>query len=62
MKTQKDSFGCIAKPLLLINIGLFALIIMIHSATIKPATKEEPYSSAKKINADVRNSISIKLM
>lgn len=62
MKARKNSFWFIAKPLLFINIVLFALIIMIHAATIKSVTKKEPCSATKKINADVLNSISVKLM
>lgn len=62
MNPKKNNFWFIAKPLLLMNIGLFALIMVIHSATKKPERKEEPCSTAKKINADVLNSITVKLM
>ncbi|MEO8711386.1 MAG: hypothetical protein ABI405_04635 [Parafilimonas sp.] len=62
MNTRKHNFWFIAKPLLLMNIGLFVLIMVIHSATKKPERKEEPCNAAKKINADVLNSISVKLM
>ena len=63
MNTQNGKFWYVARPLVLMSIALASIILVIHTATAKTATvKEGCTSSCKKINADVLNSIAIKLM
>ena len=63
MNTKNGKFWYVARPLVLMSIALTSLILMIHTATAKTKTVNESCTSnCKKINADVLNSIAIKLM
>jgi len=62
MQTKKENWFTL-KLLLLMNVILISAIFFLHAATAKtPAKKQEPCSSSKKINADIINSVTVKLM
>ena len=62
METNKENFWFVFRLLLLVNVILITVIAMAHPGTKNKPSKEEPCSAAKKINADVLNSITVKLM
>jgi hypothetical protein len=62
MKAQKESYWYMFRVLLLMNVVLIAAIVLAHP--VKPAAvkNEEPGCSTKKVNADILNAITVKLM
>ena len=62
MKAQKESYWYMFRVLLLMNVVLIAAIVLAHP--VKPATdkNEEPACSTKKVNTEVLNAITVKLM
>ena len=64
MKTKKENYWFMLRLLLLMNVVLITVIVLAHSGTTAKVTKEECCSSSnsKKINAEVLNSITVKLM
>jgi len=50
------------RMLLLMNVVLVTVIALAHTNTKNSAQKQEPCSNTKKVNADVLNSITVKLM
>jgi len=62
MQTKKESFWFMFRMLLLMNVVLVTVIALAHSNTKNSVQKQEPCSSTRKVNADVLNSITVKLM
>ena len=62
MQTKKENFWFMFRLLLLMNAALITAIVLAHPGIKNQKLKEEPCSAAKKINADVLNSITVKLM
>jgi hypothetical protein len=63
MKSKKESFWFITRPLVLMTVALTGIIIMIHAATTKPKKAEVSCSSScKKLNADILNAVTVKFM
>jgi hypothetical protein len=62
MKAKKENYWFMFRLLLLLNVVLITVIVLAHSNTKSTSQKPEPCSSAKKINADVLNAITVKLM
>ena len=62
MQTKKESFWFIFRLLLLMNVVLITVIVLAHPGSKDQKSKEETCSNTKKINADVLNAITVKLM
>jgi len=62
MQAKKGNYWFMFKMLLLINVVLITVIILAHSNAKHCKNMKEPCSSAKKINADILNSVTVKLM
>jgi hypothetical protein len=61
MKAKKENYWFIFRLLLLMNVVLIAVMLM-SSGFKDSQQKETPCSSTKKINADIFNSVTVKLM
>ena len=62
MQPKKENYWFMFRVLLLLNIGLITAIVLVRPGKAATVKNNEPCSSAKKINADVLNAITIKLM
>jgi hypothetical protein len=62
MQAKKENYWFMFKVLLLANVVLIAVIVFAHSGTKQPGHKSAPCSSAKRVNADILNSVMVKLM
>jgi hypothetical protein len=62
MKTKKEDFWFVLRLLLLMNAALITVMLLAHPGIKSSMQKEEPCSAAKTINADMLNSVAVKLM
>lgn len=62
MQAKKENYWFMFKVLLLANVVLIAVIVFAQLNTKQPVKKNDPCGSAKKINADILNSVMVKLM
>jgi len=62
MQAKKESYWFLVRILLLVNIVLITVIVLAHSGRAASEKDQEPCCKAKKVNADVLNSIAVKLM
>ena len=62
MKAKKENYWFMFKVLLLVNVILIAVIAMASSNTKQPRNTKEPCCKTRKINADILNSVTVKLM
>jgi hypothetical protein len=63
METKKENFWFVLRLLLLMNAALITVILLAHpGAEDSMQKKGQPCSSAKKMNVDLLNSVSVKLM
>jgi len=62
METKKTSFWFLFKMLLLMNVVLITAIVLAYPGTKTSKAKEDCFNPSKKINVDVLNSITVKLM
>jgi hypothetical protein len=62
MQTKKGNYWYILRALLLVNVVLITVIVLTHSGRAASENGQEPCCKAKRINADVLNSIAVKLM
>jgi hypothetical protein len=62
METKKTSFWFLFKMLLLMNVVLITAIVLAYPRPKTSKAKEDCFNASKKINVDVLNSITVKLM
>jgi len=62
MQTKKENSWLTLKLILLMNVALIVTIFFLYAAPKNPVKNQEPCSSSKKINADIINSVTVKLM
>jgi hypothetical protein len=62
MKTKKENYWFMFKVLLLVNVILIAVIAMANSNTRHAEKTKDPCCKTRKINADILNSVTVKLM
>jgi len=62
MKAKKENYWFMFRVLLLANVVLIAVIVFAHSGPKQPRCKTAPCSGVKRINADILNSVMVKLM
>jgi hypothetical protein len=62
MKTKKGDFWFVLRLLLLMNAALITVMLLAHPGLKSSTQKEEPCNTVKKINADLLNSVTVKLM
>ena len=66
MKTKKGNYWFMLRMLLLMNVVLITVIVLAHSGSTASEEKQESCTgkgrNAKAINAEVLNSITVKLM
>ncbi|HEY1872423.1 MAG TPA: hypothetical protein VGG71_15270, partial [Chitinophagaceae bacterium] len=62
MQTKKESYWFLLRMLLLVNVILITVIVLAHSGRAASEKDQEPCCKARKVNADVLNSIAVKLM
>lgn len=62
MKAKTENYWYMFRVLLLMNVVLIGAIILVQQGKSAVIKNQEPCSSAKKINTEVLNAISVKLM
>ena len=62
MQAKKENYWFMFKVLLLVNVILIAGIMLAHSTKKQFESAKEPCCGSKKINADIINSVTVKLM
>jgi len=62
MQAKKENYWFMFRLLLVLNIALITAIILIRPGKSTPVKTQETCTTAKKINADVLNAITVRLM
>jgi hypothetical protein len=62
MQPKKENYWFMFRMLLLLNVALITAIVLVRPGKASGTKHTEPCTSAKKVNAEVLNAITIKLM
>jgi hypothetical protein len=62
MKAKKENYWNMFRLLLLVNVVLITAMILVQPGKPAVVKNQEPCSSVKKVNAEVLNAITVKLM
>ena len=62
MKSKKENYWNMFRLLLLVNVVLITLMVLVQPGKPAAVKNQEPCSNAKKLNAELLNAITVKLM